>query len=117
MRVRILGDKATLTFKSKRTGAIREEFEYEIPMADAGAMLDRHCADRLLTKTRHDMLHGGHLWQVDVFRDRLEGVVLAETEVAHPSYPLLLPDCIGREVTDDPRFHKTTLWRDGKPVS
>lgn len=113
MRVRILGDKATLTFKSKRTGALRDEFEYQIPMADAEAMLARHCADRLLTKTRHDVVHDGRLWLVDVYHDRLEGVVLAETDVAQPSHPLLLPDWIGREVTDDPRFHKTTLWRDG----
>ena len=39
VRVRIKGDVATLTVKSSGIGITRDEFEYEIPMDEAGEMV------------------------------------------------------------------------------
>ena len=41
---------------------------------------------------------------VDVFRGHLEGLVLAEVEVADLTAPLALPDWVGAEVTHDDRY-------------
>ena len=39
VRVRIAGDRAFLTVKTRNRGCVRNEFEYEVPVADADAML------------------------------------------------------------------------------
>ena len=39
VRVRISGDVATIAIKGPRTGIVRPEFDYEIPLADAERML------------------------------------------------------------------------------
>lgn len=44
VRVRIAGDRAFLTVKTRNRGCVRNEFEYEVPVADADAMLS-HAVD------------------------------------------------------------------------
>src|SRR4051812_45881790 len=41
VRVRIEGEGAVITIKSKASGASRGEWEYPIPVADAAELLDR----------------------------------------------------------------------------
>jgi CYTH domain-containing protein len=48
VRVRISGDIATVAIKGPRTGTVRAEFEYEIPIADAERMLSTLCQDDTL---------------------------------------------------------------------
>ena len=50
VRVRIAGDRAFLTVKTRNRGCVRNEFEYEVPVADAVAMLSacRGCCLRTL---------------------------------------------------------------------
>jgi adenylate cyclase len=93
VRVRIRDDRrATLTIKAK-TGEIRNaEFEYEIPIADAEELLASHCGQYVLHKTRHYIPHDGFMWEVDVYEGVLEGVVLAEVEVAGEDVQVPLPD-------------------------
>ena len=43
VRVRIKDDKAFLTVKGRNNGAVRDEWEYEIPVADARDMLGKVC--------------------------------------------------------------------------
>ena len=50
VRVRTIDDKGFLTVKGITTGATRMEFEYEIPVADANAMLDELCERHLIEK-------------------------------------------------------------------
>ncbi|MCW5699074.1 MAG: CYTH domain-containing protein, partial [Rhodospirillales bacterium] len=52
IRVRTAGDRAFLTIKSARQGIVRDEYEYEIPSADAHEMLDNLCLRPLIEKTR-----------------------------------------------------------------
>ena len=47
VRVRIKGECAFLTIKSLTQGIIRQEFEYEIPIADAEQLL-KMCGRRVL---------------------------------------------------------------------
>lgn len=68
VRVRIEGERAVITIKSKSTGATRGEWEYEIPVPDAAELLDRLCEQPLVEKVRHRIDHQGHTWEVDEFQ-------------------------------------------------
>ena len=62
VRVRISGDVATVAIKGPRTGIVRPEFEYEIPIADAERMLATLCQDDTLEKQRFFVEHAGETW-------------------------------------------------------
>lgn len=104
VRVRIAGPRGFLTVKGPRQGISRAEFEYEIPLADAEGMLRDLCAGPPLEKIRHEVRHGNHLWEVDVFGGADSGLVLAEIELSHQNEAFDMPDWVGIEVTGDPNF-------------
>lgn len=108
LRVRCTGDRATLAVKSRAEGMRREEFEYEIPVADAEAML-RLCGEMVIQKTRHIVPWLGHTWEVDVYHGALEGIVIAEIELASETSVFERPSWAGAEVTSDPRYKKINL--------
>lgn len=109
VRVRRAGERAYLTIKGERSAIERAEFEYEIPVADAEAMLAELCTPPLIEKTRFRVRHGARTFEVDVFAGANDGLVLAEIELASPEEAVELPDWIGREVTDDPRYRNASL--------
>jgi CYTH domain-containing protein len=109
VRVRIANDVATIALKSRRCGPVRNEFEYAIPYSDAEEMLRIMCDGNVLDKVRHFVSHAGDTWEVDVYEGFLEGVVLAEIELADADQNLILPDWIGAEVTADPRYRKINM--------
>ncbi len=109
VRVRIVGEKGYLTVKGPSVGARRAEFEYEIPVADADAMLGALCARPLIEKTRSKIPFEGLIWDVDEFAGDNEGLVVAEVEVTDEAQEVSLPDWIGEEVTHDPRFFNANL--------
>jgi adenylate cyclase len=111
VRVRVAGDRAFLTLKGKTQGLARSEFEYEIPVPDAREILRELCELPPVEKTRHELPHAGHLWEVDVFHGANDGLVLAEVELARADEPLQLPDWIGEEVSGDPRYYNASLAR------
>lgn len=111
VRVRRAGQRAFITIKGGTPGAIRPEFEYEIPLDHAEDMLTGLCHKPLIEKVRHDVVHDGMLWQIDEFADANAGLVLAEIELTHLHQPLALPDWVGEEVTEDPRYRNSWLAR------
>lgn len=104
-RVRIIGERATLTVKSKRVAGSRYEFEYDIPLDDAGLLLDI-CGGSTISKTRHYVSYGGLTWEIDEYDGLLQGVVLAEVELDSIDQPLDMPDWIGAEVTGHTDYRK-----------
>ena len=109
VRVRIAGEKAFLTVKSKAQGITRAEFEYAIPMADAEAMLTTLCLKPLIDKHRFRIPHDGHVWEVDVFHGDNYGLVVAEIELGSETEPFTDPGWLATEVTDDPRYLNANL--------
>lgn len=109
LRIRIAGAAAVLTVKGPG-GKVRAEFEYPIPLADAEAMLALS-PFAVLSKTRFEVEHAGHLWTVDEFHApaALHGLVLAEVELDDAATDPALPGWLGAEVTDDPRFSNAAL--------
>lgn len=108
VRVRIAGGRAFLAIKGFTRGAVRSEFEYEIPVLEAEQILSL-CQGGVLEKTRHLVPFGGFRWEVDEFHGRRAGLVLAEIELSHPDEAFPRPPWLGPEVTGDPRYFNSSL--------
>jgi CYTH domain-containing protein len=108
VRIRLVGDRGFLTVKGVTVGATRAEFEYPIPADDAAELLDL-CEQPIIHKTRHAVEHDGLTWEVDEFHGVNEGLVVAEVELESEEQQIALPDWVGDEVTDDPRYFNANL--------
>lgn len=109
VRIRIKGDKGFITVKGINHGAVRQEWEYEIAVADARQML-RLCMPPIIDKTRHLIPASGTLiWELDQFRSPRPGLWVAEIELPTPDTPFDHPDWLGEEVTGDPAYYNSNL--------
>jgi CYTH domain-containing protein len=109
--------KGYITVKGSTVGITRSEFEYEIPYKEAKEML-RLCKNTI-SKTRS--YHVQHLFgvsygllivELDVFHDKLEGLVLAEIELESEDEnidDLINDNCFVLEVTSDYKFSNVAL--------
>jgi CYTH domain-containing protein len=107
VRVRLAGDRATLTIKAGANALRRSEFEYEIPAADAAELLK--LCKHAIEKTRRVVDVDGTRWEVDEFGGDNEGLVVAEVELDHEDSAFHKPAWVGREVTDDSRYLNSEL--------
>lgn len=109
VRVRIEGERAVLTIKSKNVGAARGEWEYPVPVADAAELLDRLCERPLIEKYRRRIPYAGLVWEVDEFLGENAGLVVAEIELPAEDAVFDKPDWAGEEVTHDLRYFNSSL--------
>lgn len=113
VRVRIAGEKGFVTFKDKTIGMSRNEFEYEIPVAEACQMLDTMCDKPQIEKYRYIIpaAEQGLKWEVDEFLGDNAGLVVAEIEVPAEDTKFSLPEWIDKEVTGDKKYNNSQLCR------
>ena len=111
VRVRVAGDRGTLTIKGMAIGATRAEYEYEIPVGDAEELLDGLCERPRIEKTRYRVENEGDTWEVDVFAGDNAGLTVAEIELEDEGQKVVLPRWIGEEVTGDPRYLNANLFK------
>ena len=110
VRIRTVGEeKAFLTIKALEQGAVRSEYEYEIPLPDAVSLLDELCEYPLIEKKRYKINYEGLVWEVDEFFGENEGLIIAEVELSDENQVIAIPDWVGEEVTDDPRYLNANL--------
>jgi len=109
VRVRIIGQQGFLTIKGANVGAVRPEFEYEIPIADAAVMLENLCEKPTLDKIRYQVKFRGFIWEVDEFLGENTGLIVAEIELADENQAIIKPEWVGEEVTGDPRYFNSNL--------
>ena len=109
VRVRIQGERAFLNIKSATIGITRQEFEYEIPSAEATEMLETLCEKPLIDKIRYLIKTEKHVWEIDVFSGDNEGLVVAEIELNNKNEAFDMPDWLGKEVSDDERYYNVCL--------
>jgi len=110
VRARVAGDKGYITIKGPITGISRDEFEYEIPAADAEQLV-KMSGTRVVEKTRYRVEHAGHTWEVDVFGGENAGLVLAEIELSAASDTFDRPSWLGQDVSHDIRYFSGSLAR------
>ena len=108
VRIRIKGEKGFATIKGKSIGISRSEYEYEIPLADANAMMVEFCT-KVLSKDRYEILVGSHLWEVDVFHGKLAPLIVAEIELTSEDEIFVIPDWVAKEVSDDVEYYNSRL--------
>lgn len=110
VRVRVAGEKAFLTIKTKTvTGSLsRMEYEYEIPLKDGEELL-LMCEEPIIEKTRTKIDWKGFVWEVDEFFGLNEGLVVAEIELPSEDTIFEKPSWIGREVSEDKRYSNSNL--------
>lgn len=110
VRIRRTGNCAWITIKGKTDfgGTTRNEWEYEIPIADAEAMLEL-CGPGVLRKIRYRVPVGRHFFEVDEFLDENAGLVVAEIELSTVTETFEKPSWLGREVTGEPCYYNSQL--------
>jgi adenylate cyclase len=109
VRVRVAGDVAYLTLKGKNKGVTRSEFEYEIPIGDAEAIISELCNGPVVEKTRYLIVHKEHTWEVDVFHGDNKGLVVAELELSCEDEHFDRPCWVTKEVSGDERYYNSSL--------
>lgn len=112
VRVRVKGDNGYITIKGQTnaTGVSRFEWEKEIPVDEALALLEL-AEPGSIDKTRYLVKNtdGKHVWEVDEFHGDNEGLVMAEIELTAEDEPFDKPDWLGKEVTGNPRYYNSML--------
>jgi adenylate cyclase len=111
VRVRVAGETGYLTIKGASQGISRAEYEYVIPLDDAIELLDTLCDRPLIEKIRYRIHWEGLLWEVDEFMGANQGLIVAEVELTDADQLIHLPDWIGSDVSDDPRYFNVSLTR------
>lgn len=109
VRVRTVGEKGFLTIKGLTVGVTRSEFEYEIPAADANAMLNDLCERPLIEKNRYKVVHAGLTWEIDEFFGENNGLIVAEVELQDEQQKIDLPAWVGKDISGDPRYFNSNL--------
>ena len=109
VRVRSMDNDHFLTIKSNSKGLSRLEFEYQIPKEDAMDMFEHLCGSGIIEKTRHYIETPNHTWEIDEFHGRNQGLVVAEIELESEDEQFDIPELIGEEVSDDPRYYNMNL--------
>ena len=108
VRVRIGDWRGWLNIKSREAGPSRQEFDYEVPLADAEALLQL-CVGATIDKVRHYVPFGGFTWEVDEFAGDNAGLVVAEIELPHVDAAFPRPGWLGAEVTELARYYNLAL--------
>lgn len=110
IRIRIADKDAFITVKSRIMGKSisRSEWEFQIPYSDAEEMMSL-CLSGKIVKTRYLIPYRKHTWEVDVFHDKNEGLVIAEIELLSEDEKFDKPDWLGEEVTGNPEYYNSNL--------
>jgi CYTH domain-containing protein len=109
VRIRIIKEKGYITVKGISNGAVRAEYEYEIPVNDAREMLNGLCEKPTIEKYRYKVQHDGLTWEMDEFLGENTGLVIAEVELSSEDQAITKPEWIGEEITGDARYYNVNL--------
>jgi len=99
----------TITIKSKDTGFTKHEFEYQVPPKEAEEILLLYCDKRIITKNRHLIKLGNHIWEVDEFTGLNYGLTIAEVELSSENEEIEMPDWIDEEITGISKYSNHSL--------
>lgn len=110
VRVRIKGDAGFITVKGKSnaTGTSRFEWEKEISVEEADALL-KLCEKGILDKYRYEITVGNHVYEVDEFFGDNEGLTIAEIELNDENESFQKPTWLGIEVTGEVKYYNSQL--------
>ena len=110
VRVRIEEEKAFLTIKGETfdNGTSRIEIENKISIKDALELM-KLCIPSPIKKIRYIINKNDFIFEVDVFEDKNEGLIIAELELNSKTSRFPKPDWLGKEVTGQVEFYNSQL--------
>ena len=112
VRLRRKGDVCSLAFKREARGG-REEREIRLEKMQFDTLWPA-TAGRRLTKMRYEVPWKKHLIEIDVYRGRHRGLVVAEVEFRSQKSCAAFtpPDWFGRDVTGEKKYSNIALAHD-----
>ena len=108
IRVRIIGSQAWLTLKGYISDMTRSEFEYEIPLAHAQAMMADMCPFKM-EKYRYRVEFEGFVYEIDEYFGDNAPLIVAEIELPSEDTEFPKPSWLGQEITSDGKFTNAYL--------
>lgn len=110
VRIRIKGNQGYITVKGKSnaSGTSRFEWEKEIPVNEAEALLPL-CEQGIMEKYRYEIPLGNHKFEVDEFYGDNAGLTIAEVELNSENETFEKPDWLGKEVTGEVKYYNSQL--------
>ena len=111
IRVRKKENQYYLTIKGNTIGISRSEFEYTIPKNDAENLFDQFCLSGTIEKTRHYVENKDHLWEIDEFHGRNDGLIVAEIELDSEDEFFDIPNWVDQEVTSEKKYYNMNLLK------
>ncbi|EKT3974672.1 CYTH domain-containing protein [Flavobacterium psychrophilum] len=110
VHVRIKADKGFLTIKGKgnESGTTRLEWETEIPLIEAEKLLSI-CENGVIDKIRYEIPSGKHTYEVDVFAEQNNGLIIAEIELNDENESFEKPSWLAQEVTGNNKYYNAYL--------
>lgn len=110
VRVRLLDDTGLITIKGKTfaRGTSRKEWEFRISSDEAKELLEI-CEPGLIEKTRYRVSVGNHIFEVDEFEGKNQGLLIAEIELQATAESFEVPSWLGEEVTGQEKYYNSQL--------
>lgn len=113
VRVRLSNNTAFLTIKGATSGISRDEYEYQIPYDEAQNILNDFI-DQKISKTRYIIPFAGKKWELDIFHNHLEGLMIAEVELENEKESIEIPSWCTEEVSQNPMYYNAQLIKINK---
>jgi len=110
VRVRIEDNMAFLTIKGKssKDGITRLEIEKPISLKEAKILI-KICLPYLIKKVRYMIKKNDYIFYVDVFKEKNNGLIIAEIELDSIDSLYPVPYWLGEEVTGQTRYYNSQL--------
>ena len=114
IRVRNDNGRFFFTLKSGGLGMSHEELESEIP-EEAFKHLLKKTDGIVIKKDRYEIPYERYIIELDIFKDELDGLIIAEVEFPSEEEALDFtpPDWLGKDVTGDPKYTNSNLSMKG----
>tara|TARA_B100001559_G_scaffold11041_1_gene9697 strand:+ start:976 stop:1422 length:447 start_codon:yes stop_codon:yes gene_type:complete len=110
VRVRIEDNMAFLTIKGKSSkgGISRLEIEKPISLKEAKILI-KICLPYLIKKVRYMIKKNDSIFYVDVFKEKNNGLIIAEIELDSIDSLYPVPYWLGEEVTGQTKYYNSQL--------
>ncbi len=110
VRVRIEDNMAFLTIKGKssKDGITRLEIEKPISLKEAKILI-KICLPDLIKKVRYMIKINDYIFYVDVFKEKNNGLIIAEIELDSIDSLYPVPYWLGEEVTGQTKYYNSQL--------
>ena len=110
VRVRIEDNMAFLTIKGKssKDGITRLEIEKPISLKEAKILI-KICLPYLIKKVRYMIKKNDYIFYVYVFKEKNNGLIIAEIELDSIDSLYPVPNWLGEEVTGQTRYYNSQL--------